>query len=94
MSTMIMCKRELAPNIRFLLWIFMLTAYYGLLQNPVMRRVVLTLSLYVSYLLLLSISLLTLLSIIFPSCKVNRGNHYHTTLIHYCSEFLHLSLLY
>lgn len=41
-------------------------------QNPATRRrVVLTLSLYVSYLLLLSISLLTLLmSIIFPSCKV------------------------
>lgn len=41
-------------------------------QNPAThRKVVLTLSLYVSYLLLLSISLLTLLmSIIFPSCKV------------------------
>lgn len=39
--------------------------------NPAMRKVVLTLSLYVSYLLLLSIFLLTLLmSIIFPSYKV------------------------
>jgi len=67
----IMCKRELAPNIRFLLWIFMLNAYYGLLQNPATRRVVLMLSLYVSYLLLLSIFLLTLLmSIILPSYKV------------------------
>jgi len=39
----ITCKRKLAPNIRFLLWIFMLNACYGLLQNPATRRVVLTL---------------------------------------------------